>query len=193
MSLPWDELQPEPEPVEELPYEPPDPVVDFPPAPGPGPKPPADWALEAALEDLWPTIKDKAVDYARASWDGISEGKTVDVLHPTVTAETAAGKELVVADAKSRSWRTLVQGLIVDVIAAVVIVLGMLTELDPFVKESWILIGALLVKSVLSAIISYFMRLKVQPTIKLPEVRMNVMPLPTRIEEEHDRAGSIAE
>jgi len=60
----------------------------------------------------------------------------------------------------------------------------MLTELDPFVKEAWILIGVLLVKPVRSAVISYFMRLKVQPTIKTHGQKMAIMPLPTRIEEE---------
>jgi hypothetical protein len=177
VTLPWDELHPE---------EPPEPVP-LPPEPAPGPpeRPrPPDWAISQALDDLWPAVKDKALDYAKASWEGIREGQTVDVLHPTVTVETQAGKELVIADAKSRSWRTLVQGLIFDVFAGIVAAVAVLSGADPFQRETWIAFGVLLLKSVVSAVISYFMRLKIQPTIKTPGQKMAVMPLPTRIEEQ---------
>ena len=185
--LPWDEYQPdEPAPLPEPEPEPPEPPDQVhPPEPGPGlPEPPADWAIEAALEDLWPAIKEKAAGYVRDSWEGIREGQTVDVLHPTIEAETAAGKKLVIADAKSRSVRTLIQGLIFDVFAGIVAAVAFLSGADPFQKETWIAFGVLLLKSVVSAIISYFMRLKVQPTIKTPGQRMAVMPVPTRIDEE---------
>ena len=81
-------------------------------------------ALADALQQAAAKLKEGAKDYAQETWKGIREGETVDVLHPTIIAETAKGKELVVADAKSRSWRTLVQGLVIDLIAAVVLGAG---------------------------------------------------------------------
>jgi hypothetical protein len=195
-TLPWDEFYPD-EP--ELPYEPPAPVI--PPEPEPvippidRPRPPSrpveppdkdaiEDALNKALEDLWPAVKDKAFGYVQDTWEGVRDGQTVDVLHPTVISEDLTGKELVVADAKSRSWRTLVQGLIVDVVAAIVLVLGMLTQVDIFAKESWILIGALLCKSVATAVLSYVMRLKVTPTIKTEGEKLALMPIPRPMMEE---------
>ena len=209
-ALPWDRWQPEQpiteaEPVEEteLPYNPPTeeyvpppdkPVYDTPDKPIGDlierVRPETDFgkilkdAFSDALVEAGEKLKAGAKGYAKESWEGIKKGETVDVLHPTVTAETAKGKELIVADAKSRSMRTFVQGLAVDVIFAIVATVAVLTDMDPFVKETWILFGALLLKSVLSAIVSYFMRLKIQPTIKTPGQRMNVMPLPTRIDED---------
>ena len=197
-ALPWDRWQPETKPEEpvyeepeELPYIPPPdkPVYETPNLPE-RPTGEVDFgkilkdAFSDALVEAGAKLKEGAKEYGKASWEGIKKGETVDVLHPTVTAETAKGKELIVADAKSRSLRTFVQGLAVDVIFAIVATIAMLTDMDPFVKETWILFGALLLKSVLSAIVSYFMRLKIQPTIKTPGQRMNVMPLPTRIDED---------
>lgn len=185
-ELPWNRWQPE---------QPPEPVV-IPPEPVPGPDKPLDdllervgpdiprEALSAALDDLWPAIKDKALGYAHDSWERIRKGQTVDVLHPTVTAETAAGKELVVADARSRSARTFLQGLIFDLFAGLVAVIATLAGADPFQKQTWIAFGVLLLKTFVSAGISYVMRLRVQPTIKTPGRRMNVMPVPTQIVEE---------
>lgn len=174
---PWERWQPEPapEPVVPKPSEPaPEPIVDDLPQE----------AIERALDDLWPAIREKATGYVKDSWEGITKGQTVDVLHPEITAVTGTGRELIVADAKSRSWRTLIQGLIIDVIFAIVAAAAFLTGNDPFVKETWIAFGLLLLKSVGSAIISYFMRLKVTPTIKVPGEKMAVMPIPRPIVEE---------
>jgi hypothetical protein len=133
------------------------------------------------LDDAWPAIKDQVLGYARDSAKAVISGQTVDILHPTVTAADMTGRELVVADAKSRSWRTLLQGLIFDVFAAIVAAVAMLTGLDPLVKETWIAFGILLVKSVVSAIISYIMRLKVTPTIKTEGETFAVAPVPRPI------------
>ena len=183
-TLPWERWQPEPAP---------EPVVPSPPLPVPEPVEPRpdvpledvpQEAIERALDDLWPAIKDKALGYAQDSWEGIRKGQTVDVLHPEVTSVDVTGRELVVADAKSRSWRTLVQGLVFDVFAAIVAAVALLSGADPFVKETWAAFGVLLLKSVVSAVISYFMRLKVTPTIKVPGEKMAVMPIPRPIVEE---------
>jgi hypothetical protein len=189
-ALPWDRWQPEqpipePEPVEEteLPYNPP----QIPSLPLPEKRPPdsdMDFgqilkdAFAGALVEAGTKLREGTKDYAKDTWEGIRKGETVDVFSPTITAETSKGKELIVADAKSRSWRTLVQGLAVDVIFAIAAVVATLTDVDPFVKETWIVFGLLLLKSVLSAIVSYFMRLKVTPTIRTPGEKMAIMPVP---------------
>jgi hypothetical protein len=205
MSMPWDRFKPEPAdvppepvfpppvPVEpELPYTPPPdkPAYEIPPE-----KPLPDIldrvlpegtdfgkilkdAFSDALVEAGTKLREGAKDYARESWEGIKRGETVDVLHPTITAEDKAGRELVIADAKSRSWRTLVQGLIFDVFAGIVAAVAVLTGADPFQKETWIAFGVLLLKSVVSAVISYFMRLRITPTIRTPGEKMAIMPVP---------------
>jgi hypothetical protein len=187
VTLPWDELTPDgvpPTPVAPLPppasVPAPVPVPSIPSMPVPVP-PPLDWG--AMLDQAWPTIRDQAVDYARDSVKEIMKGQTVDVLNPTIIATTAAGHELIVADARSRSWRTLVQGLAIDVFAALLAVLSTLTGLDPLVRETWILIGALFVKTVIQSIVSYFMRLRFTPTVKTTGEKMALMPIPRPVEE----------
>lgn len=165
---------------------------------GPQPEPPEDFnlvqlandAFQAALNEALPGLKQNAMDYLRASVQATVKGEKVDWSHPSVVAVTDKGKDLVVADAKSRSWRTLVQGLIFDVFAAVVAAVALLSGADPFVRETWIAFGVLLTKSVVSAVISYFMRLKVTPTMKNDEgEKVNVLPLPSPIPVKEDRAA----
>ena len=181
MSLPWDRFKPDtPEPPPP-PVSPnlPAPVEPTPPRPSvPAPAPPPAAPLNADIAALGKDILAEAMQYAKDSVSAIMSGKTVDVLHPTVTAEDHTGRELVVADAKSRSWRTLVQGLIFDVFAAIVAVVATLSGADPFQRETWIAFGVLLLKSVVSAVISYFMRLRVTPTIRTEGEKMALMPVP---------------
>ena len=186
-QLPWDRF---PTPVEpELPYIPPDavkPVDELPERVRPPAGPPAviDW--HEVLDKAWPAIREQAVDYAKDSVRAIAKGETVDVLHPTISATDMTGRELVVADAKSRSWRTLVQGLIFDVFAGLIAAVAVLSGADPFQKQTWLAFGVLLLKSVVSAVISYFMRLRITPTIKTEGEKMAVMPVPRPIVEEED-------
>jgi hypothetical protein len=185
MSLPWDQFQPEPPAAVDAPPSPPPAPPQTEPAPhpeNPAPVPPpqrVDWG--DVLDDAWPAIKDQVLGYARDSAKAVISGQTVDILHPTVTAADMTGRELVVADAKSRSWRTLMQGLIFDVFAAIVAAVALLSGADPFVRETWIAFGVLLVKSVVSAVISYFMRLKVTPTIRTEGEKFAVAPVPRPI------------
>lgn len=172
-ELPWDRFTPIEEPDNVLvppPVQPPDPPPTRPPERPVSPP--------AAVKDLAKDLLDEAFNYAKASITAIMAGNTVDLTHPTVTAETATGRELVVADAKSRSWRTLIQGLIFDVFAALVAVVATLSGADPFVKETWVAFGVLLLKSVISAVISYFMRLRVTPTIRTEGEKFALMPVP---------------
>jgi len=196
MSMPWDVYKPEvePEPVPEPPVEqpwlPPGPIQEIPNLPEK--REDFDFnkilkdAFSEALREAGPKLKESAKDYARDSWEAIRSGESVDIFNPTITAETEQGHELVVADARSRSWRTFVQGLAVDVLFAVVASVAMLTGLDPFVKETWIAFGVLLLKSVLSAVVSYFMRLKAAPTIRVPGEKMVMMPIPRPTIDEDD-------
>ena len=194
--MPWDRFPDEEEEEPELPYRPPpddtfgpwptrppQEVIDPEPEPSPPPSgvsPPSapDWS--DILDEAWPVIRDQVVDYARAVVAAtVTDRQKIDHAHPTVVATTAEGKKLVVADAKSRSWRTLVQGLIFDVFAAIVAAVALLSGADPLVKETWLAFGVLLLKSVVSAVISYFMRLKITPTIKTDEgEKMALMPIP---------------
>jgi len=193
-SLPWDRWQPaEPEPpVPDTPD--PVPGPDLPDSSYPWPSPPVEERpkpqprpdTDADVKDLAQDLLKEVMSYIKGSLTEIGKGHTVDILNPTVTAEDVSGRELVVADAKSRSWRTLVQGLMFDVFAAIVAAVAILSGADPFVKETWVAFGVLLLKSVVSAVISYFMRLRVTPTIKVPGKEMAVMPIPRPMIEEKD-------
>lgn len=71
-------------------------------------------------------------------------------------------------DAANRSLRTLVQGLLVDVLVAVgASLLALLTDVPS--AWSWGLIGVALGKSALTAALSYYMRVRGQlPTLLAP-------------------------
>jgi hypothetical protein len=63
-----------------------------------------------------------------------------------------------VVDAKSRAFRTLVQGLAVDVLTTVAVAVAVpLADLH-WTKEYWLGIGALVAKSAVVAVASYVMR-----------------------------------
>jgi hypothetical protein len=180
MTMPWDrfpatgtpEPSPAPQPVPEPVPQPPQPVLV------PAPLPDVGAALSNALEDVWPVLKQQAMDYARKTVQGIVAGEAVDPLHPTITGTDSTGRELVKADAKSRSKRTFVQGLIFDLFAGLIAVVATLSGADPFVAETWIAFGVLLLKTCVSAVISYFMRLKITPTIRERGEKMALMPVP---------------
>lgn len=68
------------------------------------------------------------------------------------------------ADAASRSRRTFVQGLAVDVVIAIATALLLwLPDADLSSRDAWFVLGTALAKSVLTAAASYVMRLKVAP------------------------------
>lgn len=194
MTLPWDELQPDPapepvpkpiEPAGPPPYHIPPELIDPVVSPErPLERPPVDLgavaheALTDALEAAWPALRDQAVSYAKDSVKGILSGQTIDVLHPTVTGETTTGQDLVIADAKSRSGRTFVQGLAIDVFAALCAGVAVLSGLDPLKGETWIIVAALFAKTVIQSIASYVMRLKVTPTMRVESEKLAIMPVP---------------
>lgn len=64
-------------------------------------------------------------------------------------------------DAVDRSRRTLIQGLVTDALVAVAAVLLVwLPDADITSREAWTVLGVSVVKSVLTAVASYVMRVR---------------------------------
>lgn len=68
-------------------------------------------------------------------------------------------------DARSRAWRTLAQGLLVDVLAAVVLAVGPELAGGHFVwtRAYWLALAGLAGKSVVTAVVAYVMRRVLPP------------------------------
>ena len=67
-------------------------------------------------------------------------------------------------DAVNRSKRTLIQGLTIDVAVAVAaLLLVWLPDADLTSREAWTVLAISVAKTVLTAVASYVMRLKVDP------------------------------
>lgn len=89
-------------------------------------------------------------------------------MEPTTTSAATAANH---AAATERGRRTLWQGLGLDVAIAVAMVLLMwLPDADVTSTEAWLILGTAVIKSVLTALASYVMRLKVQPVREAPLV-----------------------
>lgn len=68
------------------------------------------------------------------------------------------------ADATQRAKRTFIQGLGIDLAVAIAVaLLAWLPDADLTSKQAWIILGTSLAKTVLTAVASYVMRLKVRP------------------------------
>ena len=68
------------------------------------------------------------------------------------------------ADAAQRAKRTFIQGIALDVAVAIAVaLLAWLPDADLTNKQAWIILGTSLAKTVLTAVASYVMRLKVRP------------------------------
>lgn len=67
------------------------------------------------------------------------------------------------ADARNRSFRTLVQGFALDVATALILVLALAFTTIEWTPEYWIALGLTAAKSVLQAGVAYFMRILVKP------------------------------
>lgn len=73
-------------------------------------------------------------------------------------------------DARERSLRSLLQGLGVDVVIAVILVLGTSIGSLEWTPAYWQLLGATLAKTVVQAAASYVMRFYVTPKQSAPTV-----------------------
>lgn len=140
-------------------------------------------AFAQALREVGGKAKDVTGDFVRDTVDAVARGDEIDWGKPTIEAETSAGKKLVVADARNRSWRTLLQGLGIDLVFAIVAVLATLSGADLFERETWILFAALLIKTVIQTVVAYVMRLKITPTIRTPGDKMALAPIPVPLPE----------
>lgn len=188
-ALPWDRFTPHqvaeaPATVDPTPIYVPMPVQPVPAAPLPQPTA-LDWSdflkdtVNEAVKENMATVKENTVDTVKETVKAVRAGESIDVQNPTVTATTAKGRELVVADARSRSWRTLMQGLMTDLFFAIIAVLGTVTQTDmPLDKTAWAVLGILLLKTAIQTAIAYFMRLRVTPTIRIPGEKVQVTTVP---------------
>jgi hypothetical protein len=68
-------------------------------------------------------------------------------------------------DARNRAWRTFVQGLAVDILAALVLAVGpALMQTDGLTTRAyWSTMGALVLKTVVTAVVSYIARKVIPP------------------------------
>lgn len=67
------------------------------------------------------------------------------------------------SDARNRAWRTLLQGLGIDVAAALVLVLTPALSNVEWTAGWWTAVGALAAKSVLQAVVAFVARKVVPP------------------------------
>jgi hypothetical protein len=69
------------------------------------------------------------------------------------------------ADARNRAWRTLAQGLIVDVTSAVVLAIApqVIGASEPWTRRYWIALGLLAAKTALQTGVAYWMRHALPP------------------------------
>lgn len=70
---------------------------------------------------------------------------------------------VVESDAKTRGWRSFVQGLLIDVaVAATVFLVSVISDLE-WTRVYWVVLGLGLAKSVVQGIVSYFARKLITP------------------------------
>lgn len=69
----------------------------------------------------------------------------------------------VVADARDRAWRTVLQGLGIDLATALVLTLAVLLTEVNWTWAFWGALGLAVAKSLIQAAVSFFMRLLVKP------------------------------
>lgn len=137
-----------------------------------------DAGIKEAIAAAMPAIKAQALDYAKAELQDTLAGKTIDQAHPTITVTTAKGKELQIADAKNRSYRTFIQGLSLDIFFALMAMVGTLTGFDPLAKASWLTLGALVLKTIFQTAISYVSRMKITPTTVVDGAPVSLVTIP---------------
>ena len=82
---------------------------------------------------------------------------------PAVAPPSAAAKAVTTADAKNRAWRTAVQGLLLDVSTAVVMVLATAVTDLRWTRDYWVTLGLLLAKTAVQTAVSYTARKLVPP------------------------------
>lgn len=117
-------------------------------------------AAQEALKKAAPTIQEQVSAYTQSYITGILTGKPVS---PVITGTTLTGQELMIASARNRSWRTFLQGLGLDIVFALVALVGTLGNVDFFSTAGWTMLGILVVKTVIQTAVSYVARVKIAP------------------------------
>lgn len=117
-------------------------------------------AAQEALKKAAPAIQQQVSNYTQSYITGVLTGKPVA---PIITGTTVTGHDLVIASARNRSWRTFLQGLGLDIIFALVALVGTLGNVDFFSTAGWTMLGILVVKTVIQTAVSYVARVKIAP------------------------------
>lgn len=114
-------------------------------------------------------FQDQVVGYARDVGIGAMTGQGTPNALPDITVTTTTGKKLATASARDRSFRTLLQGLGIDVGFALLSVLALaFTDFDFLDGMAWVTLGVLVIKTVIQTAVSYAMRLKFTPNYDKP-------------------------
>lgn len=129
-------------------------------------------AMDLVLREAKAVAKDAVSEHLAEIIDGLRNGKSAKELIPDVIQGVVDTKK----DAKDRAWRTFLQQIGVDMVAAILAVLATsLAGMDFTSKEAWIALAVLLGKTALSVPIAYVMRLKKSPhvvSLSSPEVSL---------------------
>jgi hypothetical protein len=122
----------------------------------------------ASANEAWKAneerMRQEVIGYARDTGIGMLTGKGQPNLLPDVIAVTATGKELTIASAKNRSWRTFVQGFGIDLGFALISVLALaLGNFDFLDGAAWATLAVLVLKTIIQTAISYIARMQISP------------------------------
>ena len=118
------------------------------------------------VDAVLPAIEQQGIQFIQDVIRKGQEDGTLDlgaVLRNTVIV-TPKGEDIKIASAKSRGIRTLLQGLLFDILLGLaLVVLPIVKDLDLSTGAAWAVLGGSLAKSVLMSVFSYVARLKVTP------------------------------
>jgi hypothetical protein len=129
----------------------------------------SDLPIVSGAEELAPEITatglQEAVDgYIEQYLADVTLGKRPRPM-PTVSVVTKDGQTVVVNTATRSAWRTFFTGLGFDLMAALLAVLGTVTNIDTMTKAGWTALGVLVIKTVVTTIFTYITQVKIVPTI----------------------------
>jgi len=132
-------------------------------------------AATAARDEIkaqQPALQAQVAGYVQQVGMGELTGQGLPGVVPNITGTTVTGKELTIASARNRSFRTFVQGLGIDIGFALLSVFGLVltsgTGFDFFNKAAWSVLAILVAKTVIQTAISYVARLKITPNYAQP-------------------------
>ncbi|QZE10556.1 hypothetical protein SEA_SCOOBYDOOBYDOO_241 [Mycobacterium phage ScoobyDoobyDoo] len=135
------------------------------------------WITQEQLQGVRDAVLEEVKEYGLDIVKGAFSGKDYDLARPTITVTTNQGKEIRIADAKNRSFRTLLQGFALDFAFALMAVIGTLSGNEFFSKAGWATVGVLVAKTLLQTVVSYVSRINIEPTIKTSSVKAALVPV----------------